>query len=53
MPETPSKDHTFSAVQKAIAGSLYLDSADEVKGHMRLGPDLGVESIDTLDIAFK
>lgn len=47
-----SETEIFEKVQSVLEDALGVD-ADEVKGESRLGPDLGAESIDYLDISFR
>ena len=47
-----SEQEIFEKVQTVLEDALGVD-ADEVKAESRLGPDLGAESIDYLDISFR
>lgn len=45
-------DEVYAKVQEVLEDALGVD-ADEVKPEATLGPDLGAESIDYLDISFR
>jgi acyl carrier protein len=47
-----SRDEIFSKVRGVLVDALGVDE-DQVKPNARLGPDLGAESIDYLDIQFR
>lgn len=47
-----SEQDIFEKVQTVLEDALGVDT-DEVKAESRLGPDLGAESIDYLDISFR